>query len=250
MILSRAREKIDRFNKLGVHYNIVANHVYEKRKSFSDLFGADYLPYLVAALISFDMERMMGQGTEKKYDVTTGGFATRLHKKLTAIKPKIEHLNKINLVDVDLEGEQENIESAYKELSARGADGLNQKGGDFHVGTTKILHFLNPELFLIVDSNAAQAFSQCHHRIKYRVLPAFPCDFFLGLIDSGHERYQTVRADTGASAAVVGAEGDLEEGGRGDRGGSCVRGGGLGMPGVRATHARAWMGEPAVAAPG
>jgi len=162
MILSRAREKIDRFNKLGVHYNIVANHVYEKRMSFPDLFGTDFLPYLVAALISFEMERMMGHGAEKKYDVTAGGFATTLHKKLTVIKPKIEQLTKISLVDVDLERERENIGAAYDALSSSKADGLNQKGGDFHVGATKILHFLNPELFLIVDSNAARAFRDSH----------------------------------------------------------------------------------------
>jgi len=28
----------------------------------------------------------------------------------------------------------------------------------FYVGTSKILHFLNPELFIIVDSNAARAY--------------------------------------------------------------------------------------------
>lgn len=162
MILSKAREKIDRFNKLGVHYNVVVNHVYDERRSFPDLFDADYLPYLVAALISFEMERMMGQGAERKYDVTAGGFATILHRKLTVIKSKIEHLTKISLVDVDLEEERENIESAYRELSAGGLGGLNQRGDDFHVGATKILHFLNPELFLIVDSNAARAFRTSH----------------------------------------------------------------------------------------
>ena len=166
MIVSRAREKIDRFNKMGLHYNIVANHVYEKRRSLPDLFDSEYIPYLVAALISFDMERMMGTGADK-YDVAAGGFATALRKKLTAIKPKIEPLTKISLVDVDLEKERENIESAYGELSAGGLGGLNQRGAGFHVGATKILHFLNPELFLIVDSNAARAF-KTSHGINYR----------------------------------------------------------------------------------
>ena len=167
MILSRAQEKIDRFNKLGLHYNIVANHVYEKRKSFPDLFDIGYLPYVVAALISFEMERMMGQGAENKYDTTRGGFATKLHKKLSVVKSKIEHLTKISLVDVDLNRERENIESAYNELSASGAGGINQRGEEFHVGATKILHFLNPELFLIVDSNAARAF-RGSHGVTYR----------------------------------------------------------------------------------
>jgi len=65
MILTKAREKIDRFNNLGVHYNIVADYVYERRRLTTEFFGPDYLPYLVAALISFDMERMMGKGAEK-----------------------------------------------------------------------------------------------------------------------------------------------------------------------------------------
>ena len=167
MILTKAREKIDRFNKLGVHYNIVANYVYEKRKLLAKLFDAGYLPYLVAALICFDLERMMGQGAEKKYDVMARGFATKLHEKLSIIKPKIRHLTEINLVDIDLQREKGNIEAAYKELSAGGKGGLNQRKGEFHVGATKILHFINPELFLIVDSNAARAFKR-NHGINYR----------------------------------------------------------------------------------
>ena len=150
-----------------MHYNIVANYVYEKRKLLAKLFETDYLPFLVAALVSFDLERMMGQGAENKYDIMAGGFATILHEKLSIIKKKIQHLTEINLVDVDLEREKGNIEAAYKELSAGGKGGLNQKGGNFHVGATKILHFINPELFLIVDSNAARAFKR-YHGVNYR----------------------------------------------------------------------------------
>jgi len=167
MILKEAREKIDRFNKLGVHYNIVSNYVYKKRKLLDELFDTDYLPYLVAALISFDLERMMGKGSENKYDIMAGGFATLLYEKLCNIKSKIAHLNDINIVDIDLKYEIGRIEDAYNELSASGKGGLNQKGGEFHVGATKILHFINPELFLMVDSNAARAFSR-YHGITYR----------------------------------------------------------------------------------
>ncbi len=167
MILKKAQEKIDRFNKLGVHYNIVSNYVYNKRKLLNELYDTNYLPYIVAALISFDLERMMGKGAKSKYDIMAGGFATLLHRKLCKIKTKIEHLNDTNIVDINLERKMGHIKDAYKELSAGGKDGLNQKGGDFHVGATKILHFINPELFLIVDSNAARAF-RSHHGINYR----------------------------------------------------------------------------------
>lgn len=50
-------------------------------------------------------------------------------------------------------------------LSGEGC--LNQKGNDFHVGATKILHFINPDLFLIIDRNAARAFKDSHN-ITYR----------------------------------------------------------------------------------
>ena len=68
MILSNAHEKISRYNQLCVHYNLVADGVFKARASFNDIFGTNYLPYIVAALISFDLERMMGKGLENKYD--------------------------------------------------------------------------------------------------------------------------------------------------------------------------------------
>jgi hypothetical protein len=167
MILSKAREKIELFNKLGVHYNIVADYVYQRRKLTTDFFDTQYLPYLVAALISFDMNRMMGKGAENKYDIMAGGFATKLHEKLNRIKPKIRHLTDVNLAEIDLQSEKDNIKDAYQELSSGGIKGLNQKQGKFPVGATKILHFINPELFIIIDSNATRAF-KLNHGINYR----------------------------------------------------------------------------------
>ena len=167
MILSKAREKIELFNKLGVHYNIVADYVYQRRKFTTEFFDTEYLPYLVAALISFDINRMMGKGAEKKYDIIAGGFATKLHEKLRRIKPKLRHLTDVNLIDIDLQSEKDNIKDAYQELSTGGIKGLNQKQGEFPVGATKILHFINPELFIIIDSNATRAF-KLNHGINYR----------------------------------------------------------------------------------
>ena len=69
MILSNANEKINRYNQLCVHYNLVADGVYKARSSRNDLFSIDYLPYIVAALISFDLGRMMGEGRKTKYDI-------------------------------------------------------------------------------------------------------------------------------------------------------------------------------------
>ncbi len=60
MIILGASEKIRHFNKIGVHYNLVADAVYKLRNSLPDPFDSQYMPYIIAALVSFDMGRMMG----------------------------------------------------------------------------------------------------------------------------------------------------------------------------------------------
>ncbi len=79
----------------------------------------------------------------------------------------IGHLTTIQLNDANLSIEETNITAAYNELASGGENGLHQEGDEFHVGATKILHFINPNLFLIIDSNAARAF-RASHGINYR----------------------------------------------------------------------------------
>ncbi|TAL24363.1 MAG: hypothetical protein EPN94_07490 [Nitrospirae bacterium] len=168
MILDHAPEKIHRYNKLCVHYNLVANAVYTARNNLNNLFGNEYLPFLVAALISFDLGRMMGQGAESRYDTERGGFAERLKEKLEIIQPNLQHLTNVRLSEVILDEEQQaNSVVAYRKLASGGHNGLNQTGDEFHVGATKLLHFINPGLFLIIDSNTASAFRRSHN-VSYR----------------------------------------------------------------------------------
>lgn len=110
---------------------------------------------------------MMGEGAESRYDPEKKGFAMRLREKLQSIRPSLQHLTNVRLCDVKLIEERDNIGTAYHEFASRGKDSLNQKGDEFHVGATKLLHFINPNLFLIVDSNAARAFRMAHN-INYR----------------------------------------------------------------------------------
>lgn len=167
MIIYNASDKIKRYNQLCVHYNLVADGVYKAGALVKDLFSNDYLPYIVAAFISFDLGRMMGQGLESKYDPDVNGFARNLHKKLQLIKPRIGHLTNIRLCDTNLSVEKRNIIAAYNELASGGENCLHQGGKEFHVGTTKILHFINPELFLIIDNYTARALRDSHG-INYR----------------------------------------------------------------------------------
>ena len=62
--------------------------------------------------------------------------------------------------------------------------GVNQKGGGFHVGATKILHFINPEAFIIVDSNAARAFRRSHH-VSFRntTQPGYSIDKYIDCME-------------------------------------------------------------------
>ena len=60
MITSNAKEKIKKFNSIGIHYNLVADAVYKKRAYLGSPFNPEYLQYIVAGLIAFDMGRMIG----------------------------------------------------------------------------------------------------------------------------------------------------------------------------------------------
>jgi len=66
MITSNASEKIHQFNKTGLHYNLVADQVYKAHEFEDDYFSRKYQSFITAALISFDMNRMMGKGSKYK----------------------------------------------------------------------------------------------------------------------------------------------------------------------------------------
>ena len=204
MITQNASDKINQFNKRGLHYNLVADAVYQIRNSKSDPFDHDYLPYIIAALIAFDMGRMMGSTATSRYDTESEGFAQHLVQKLSAIKPYIGHLMNLHLHSLSLGAEQENIKIAYSLLSAGGKDGLNQKQGEFHVGATKILHFMNPRLFIIVDSNAARAFKLSHHvQFRNTSQPGYSSDLYIecmeharrDILDFGVEEFRALDTD-------------------------------------------------------
>ncbi|MHA1146127.1 MAG: hypothetical protein ACTSRW_15425 [Candidatus Helarchaeota archaeon] len=89
--------------------------------------------------------------TQKK-----SGFASKLNLKMKAIQPDIEPLSRMTITNVKIEDIFQPTKRSYATLSGKGIDGLHSGGKDFHVGATKILHFINPELFPIVDSNAAK----------------------------------------------------------------------------------------------
>ena len=59
-IVAGAKTKIEKFNSIGLHYNLAAEAVYKKRSSLNSPFNKKYLQYIIAGLIAFDMGRMIG----------------------------------------------------------------------------------------------------------------------------------------------------------------------------------------------
>lgn len=103
------------------------------------------------------MGRMIGKGGVERYDATRNGFAARLRRKLREIEPILAPMVHLDIFEGDMDELSSPIEQAYDVLAAGGRGGLHEQGSEFHVGATKLLHFLNPEMFMIVDRNTAQA---------------------------------------------------------------------------------------------
>jgi hypothetical protein len=207
MITDNAEIKIARFNEIGLHYNLVADSIYKKRYSDGiDIFSEEYLRYVIAGLISFEMERMMGSGS--KYDFNNG-FALRLFSKLQQIRPVLTPLINLSLAEININQESQeshNIMEIYNTLSTSGIGALHENPEKyFHVGATKVLHFLNPRLFIIIDSNAARAFRLIHN-VPFRntTQPGYSADLYLQCMKCareeiksyGVERLQALEPDT------------------------------------------------------
>jgi hypothetical protein len=176
-IVKDASKKVALFNSEGLHYNIVADAIHKENERVGNPFDPSFLPYIIAGLVSFDMARFMGKN---KYSRKVG-FASRLCSKLQQIRPLIEPIIGLNLLHVDLEKNGNVIKESFDVLSERGANALHADSNKhFYVGATKILHFLNPEFFIIIDSNAARAFrSAWQLPFKNSTQPGFSADLYL-----------------------------------------------------------------------
>lgn len=157
--------QIQEYNTLCVHYEIVANSCYRKLAEVRSPLDATYFPYLVAALIAFGMGKQMGRGLRTKYDPLLEGFGLRLHNVLLEKQDELKAISSQTIVSIDLQAQREMLCTIYTALATDGE--LCQKGNNFHVGATKLLHFLYPELFPIIDSNVAATLRK-HFDISYK----------------------------------------------------------------------------------
>ena len=71
------------------------------------------------------------------------------------------------LDQIELASFHDRITEAYDCLAASGEGALHgDQTKQFHVGATKILHWIAPALFIMLDSNVASAFRE-HHQMKF-----------------------------------------------------------------------------------
>jgi len=206
MLLDNAKDKINNYNNYCLHYNLTADSIYQYRGK-NDPFSNIYEKYIIAALISFDMGRMMGKGLRQKYEINCNGFAKRLHDKLLLIKPLLSEMVTKNLLEVDLNNKtaRDNIISSYNLLASASENSLNAANNEFHVGSTKILHYLNPDLFMIIDANVATTLrTECDIPFRNTTQPGYSADLYLrslsqmkDLIQSyGAENYRSLESGT------------------------------------------------------
>lgn len=156
MILDDADKKIRYFNRIGIHYEAVYHHLIRNRYLTPVIFSPQLIDDITAGLISFDMQRMMGSNKYLIYGKPSWAFhlidVLRKHEKLLTNLKNLE-LQNFDFSDTDTINK---ISCIFDDLAKNSSVSLNfsgkQKG--FQVGASKILHFLIPDLFIIVDSNA------------------------------------------------------------------------------------------------
>ena len=166
-ILNNAEEKIALFNRIGVHYEAVYHYIVRRRAETGGIRNDDYWNDLVdditAGLISFDMQRMMGK--DKYLAEGNDSWAAKLSSALHSLKTKLLSLYPCSLQTVDFGNAdiEAAIVTAFDVLSKPGT-GLNRRNTThfFSVGASKILHFIIPDLFIIVDSNARRVLEKEH----------------------------------------------------------------------------------------
>ena len=145
---------IEKYNFLCLHYDVVARSCYSYRRNMAHALSDDYFPYLISALIVFDMQRKMGKGLRQKYDREGNGFASRLSNIIYRNRDSFFSLELLSIDAIDISIYEEIISNLYSDFAVDGA--LDSQGHAFDVGATKLLHFIHPSLFPIIDSNSAK----------------------------------------------------------------------------------------------
>ena len=97
-------------------------------------------------------------GKNKYFAEGKDSWAVKLYSALNPHKANLESLQSYTLQSINLNKSniKQTIKKIFDDLSKPGPEGLSQRSDreSFPVGASKILHFILPDLFIILDSNA------------------------------------------------------------------------------------------------
>jgi hypothetical protein len=196
-ILEDAAGCIRIYNERCVHYNLIAESVYAARRRIGDPLSSEYLQFIIAGLLGFDMRRTMG--AHNPYS-TTQGFGFHLLDSLRSLEGDLRRLADEKMATANLGEIIPVIERAYTHIASH--CGFRRS---FHVGATKVLHWLFPDLFIMLDSNSAKGF-QKHHKVGFRRTsqPGYSAEKYIDclkkaqaeILGYGPERFTDLEANT------------------------------------------------------
>lgn len=159
--LSDFHDCVAAYEKAGLHYDLIASSIYAKRREFlrknnlGDPPTGEYLRYVAAGLVAFDMGRLMGPAASR-YE--SAGFLGRLQNSLgvATLTNAFQRLSTSSLATLEFDAQQEqDIQVAHDELSASWVKGA--KSVTSRVGASKILHWLYPDVFIMSDRYVRKA---------------------------------------------------------------------------------------------
>lgn len=181
---ANAKKLIDDYNHgPGSRYNQIAEEVYKARRTLGDPLSPDFECAILNGLIGF------GIGITIKGGRTT--LKPRLQSCLHAVRKSVvlDQLKGASLSSADLAAIRNAITSAYDRFALLGTLHPTDQS---HVGATKTLHWLFPELFLMVDSNVAKAFRKhCGVRFRNTTQPGYSSDKYLACLREAQKEIQS-----------------------------------------------------------
>jgi hypothetical protein len=166
----------------GPRYNSVAGAVYRAGLEAGDTLSPQFERAILDGLMGF------GMGIAIK-----GGSFTlkpRLHHCMEVLRnqPAIRAFKGLSLSSADFRVCESVITAAYNTLALAGT--LHPEDQS-HVGATKTLHWLFPNLFLMVDSHAARAY-RTHFAVGFRkgTQPGYSSDRYLTCLRQAQREIQ------------------------------------------------------------
>ena len=155
-IFKHARVRLKAYDSMprAVAYNVAADFAYRRLATGRMPRGRHERESLGDALGKFDMGRQMGSISSSKGRKHLNALRLALTRRARTLRPLLSKRISPSLI----QHHSKVLARLFDHLSTKGRVVPGQR---FPVGVTKTLHFLNPEVFLIVDRRVAERLKIC-----------------------------------------------------------------------------------------